>query len=44
MATNYGPMYARVGRASAPLIYKKEDLNDIKIGKGISELLEEYHQ
>ena len=35
MATNYGPMYARVGRASAPLIYKKEDLNDIKIGKGI---------
>ena len=35
MATNIGPMYARVGRASAPLIYKKEDLKDIKIGKGI---------
>ena len=35
MATNYGPMYARVGRASAPLIYKKDDLKDLKIGKGI---------
>ncbi|MFW6121542.1 MAG: transketolase family protein, partial [Petrotogales bacterium] len=35
MAANYGPMYARVGRASAPLIYKKNDLKDIKIGKGI---------
>ncbi len=36
MATKYGPMYARVGRASAPLIYKKDDLKDIKIGKGIT--------
>jgi transketolase len=35
MATKYGPMYARVGRASAPVIYKKDDLKDIKIGKGI---------
>jgi len=35
MAENYGPMYARVGRDDAPLIYKKDDLNDIKIGKGI---------
>jgi len=35
MATKYGPMYARVGRASAPLIYKKDDLKDIKIGRGI---------
>jgi len=35
MATNKGPMYARVGRADAPLIYDKKDLNDIKIGKGI---------
>ena len=35
MATKYGPMYARVGRANAPLIYKKDDLKDIKIGKGI---------
>lgn len=36
MATKYGPMYARVGRASAPLIYKKDDLKDIKIGRGIT--------
>jgi len=35
MATTYGPMYARVGRATAPLIYKKDELKDIKIGKGI---------
>jgi transketolase len=35
MATNIGPMYARVGRADAPLIYKKEDVKEIKIGKGI---------
>lgn len=35
MATKYGPMYARVGRASAPLIYKKDDLKDIEIGRGI---------
>jgi len=36
MATNIGPMYARVGRANAPLIYKKEDVKDIKIGKGVT--------
>ena len=36
MATNVGPMYARVGRADAPLIYKTEDLKDMKIGKGIT--------
>jgi transketolase len=36
MAENKGPMYARVGRDDAPLIYKKDDLNDIKIGKGIT--------
>ena len=35
MATNFGPMYARVGRANAPLIYKKEEVKDIKIGKGV---------
>ena len=35
MAEDYGPMYARVGRADAPLIYKKEDVENIKIGKGI---------
>jgi len=36
MATSWGPMYARVGRADAPLIYGKNDLKDIKIGKGIT--------
>jgi len=35
MATKYGPMYARVGRANTSLIYKKDDLKDIKIGRGI---------
>jgi len=35
MAKEYGPMYARVGRASAPLIYKMGELKDLKIGKGI---------
>lgn len=36
MAETKGPMYARVGRADAPLIYKKEDLGNIKIGKGLT--------
>lgn len=36
MAESMGPMYARVGRADAPLIYGKNDLNDIKIGKGMT--------
>jgi len=36
IAETKGPMYARVGRADAPLIYKKEDLSSIKIGKGIT--------
>ena len=35
MATNHGPMYARVGRASAPLIYQKNDVKDLEIGKGM---------
>jgi transketolase len=35
MATTYGPMYARVGRASAPLIYQKKDVADLTIGKGV---------
>jgi transketolase len=34
MATTDGPMYARIGRANAPVLYTKEDLKDIKIGKG----------
>jgi transketolase len=36
MAEEHGPMYSRVGRADAPLIYKKEDIEDMKIGKGIT--------
>ena len=36
MAEKKGPMYARVGRADAPLIYGKEDLKNIKIGKGMT--------
>jgi transketolase len=28
-------MYARIGRANAPVLYNKEDLNDLKIGKGL---------
>ncbi|MDH7516945.1 MAG: transketolase family protein [Candidatus Thermoplasmatota archaeon] len=35
MAETKGPMYARVGRADAPIIYKKEDMKNIKIGKGV---------
>ncbi len=36
MAENIGPMYARIGRADTPEIYKKDDLKDIKIGKAIT--------
>jgi transketolase len=35
MAESIGPMYARVGRADAPLIYSEKDIEDIKIGKGM---------
>jgi len=35
MAETFGPMYARVGRANAPVIYSEADLKDIKIGKGL---------
>jgi transketolase len=35
MATTKGPMYARIGRANAPILYTKEDLKDIEIGKGL---------
>ena len=35
MADEIGPMYARVGRANAPIIYKQDQLKDLKIGKGI---------
>jgi transketolase len=36
MAEETGPMYARVGRADAPLIYEKKDVEDMKIGSGIT--------
>ena len=35
MAETKGPMYARVGRADAPVIYSEKDLEELKIGKGI---------
>ncbi len=35
MAENYGPMYARIGRADAPLIYKEKELENLKLGKGL---------
>jgi transketolase len=35
MASTKGPMYARVGRANAPVLYNKEDLKDIHIGRGV---------
>jgi transketolase len=36
MAATKGGMYARVGRANAPVIYDENDLKDLKIGKGIT--------
>jgi transketolase len=35
MADEHGPMYSRVGRADAPLIYEKKDVENMKIGKGM---------
>jgi transketolase len=35
MAEEYGPMYARVGRANAPLIYSNKQVEDLNIGKGL---------
>ncbi len=35
MATTEGPMYARIGRANASVLYKKEDLRDLELGKGL---------
>ena len=36
MAKTTGPMYARIGRANAPIIYKNDDLKNLKIGKGLT--------
>lgn len=35
MAEKTGPMYARVGRDDAPIIYNQNDIDNLKIGKGI---------
>ncbi|MFH1101542.1 MAG: transketolase family protein [Methanobacteriota archaeon] len=35
MATTQGPMYARVGRDNAPVIYTPEEMRDIQLGKGL---------
>jgi len=35
MAENTGPMYARVGRANAPIIYTKKEIDEIRIGRGV---------
>jgi transketolase len=35
MAGTKGPMYARVGRANAPVLYTKEAVRDLEIGKGV---------
>jgi transketolase len=35
MTENIGPMYSRVGRANAPVLYEKHELEDLRIGKGI---------
>jgi len=35
MATKKGPMYARIGRANAPIIYDKDYVESIELGKGM---------
>jgi len=35
MATTKGPMYARIGRANAPVLYTKDDVRNVEIGKGL---------
>ncbi len=36
MAEHQGPMYARVGRANAPMLYTKEDMQTLTLGKGLT--------
>jgi len=36
MAETKGPMYARVGRANAPLIYSEKEVKDLKLGTGVT--------
>ena len=35
MVENYGPMYARIGRADAPIIYNEKNLKNLTLGKGL---------
>ena len=35
MVENDGPMYARIGRADAPIIYEENNLQNLKLGKGL---------
>ena len=35
MAINEGPMYARIGRANAPIIYDENYIESVELGKGI---------
>ena len=35
MVENDGPMYARIGRADAPIIYEEKNLKNMSLGKGL---------
>jgi transketolase len=35
MVENNGPMYARIGRADAPIIYKEKNLKNMTLGRGL---------
>jgi transketolase len=35
MAEHTGPMYARIGRADAPILYSKDYIESIRLGKGM---------
>ncbi len=35
MVENYGPMYARIGRADAPIIYNEKNLKNLTLGEGL---------
>ncbi len=36
MAETKGPMYARIGRADAPLIYSEKEVKNLELGKGVT--------
>jgi transketolase len=35
MVENHGPMYARIGRADAPIIYEEKNIKNLSLGKGL---------